>query len=277
MRLRTLALAVLCALALPGCMTRFVRQPVLDEPELRVYLRSEKGIARTVPKGYDHPVTISPVRLGHILSRIDVRERVEDGNRREGALPTQSLFVVGEGLSQALAKAGPDQEVVVMLFRKERSLGVFSHSYLTSFFSYVRDGSLFFHLSHRDWEIPDRRDLDLPEPRQGDDFARVRMQADTAMTVVDAQSLAIDWRDPVFARPTRVEVLPSGEVVRKTILLESPLEDDELPAAAPEPLPGNLSPDQLRELADLEEARREGRVTENEYRVERRRILESAP
>jgi hypothetical protein len=273
MRLRALALAALCALALPGCTTRFVRQPVLDEPELRIYLRSEQGLRGTIPKGYEHPATIAPVRLGHILSRIDVRERAEVGNRREGALPTQSLFVVGEGLSQALAKASPDQEVVVMLLRKERRLGVFNHSYLTSFFSYVRDGSLFFHLSRRDWKVENRRDLDLPEPRIGDDFAKVRMQADAAMTVVDAQSLAIDWRDPIFARPTRTKLLPTGEVVRKTILLESPPEEvDDLPETFE--VPEGLTPAQLRALADLEEERRAGTVTEPQYRARKRDILE---
>jgi hypothetical protein len=73
MRLRVLALVALAAVALTGCMTRFVRQPMLDEPELRVYLRSEKALRGTVAKGYDHPIDIAPVRLGHILSRIDVR------------------------------------------------------------------------------------------------------------------------------------------------------------------------------------------------------------
>jgi len=273
MRLRVLALLALAAIALPGCVTRFVRQPVLDEPELRVYLRSEKALRGTVAKGYDHPIDIAPVRLGHILSRIDVRNSADDGNRREGALPTQSLFAVGEALSHALAKAGPDQDVVVMLFRKERSLGVFNHRYLTSFLCYARDGSLFFHLSHRNWEVPERRDLELPEPRVGDDFADVRMQADIAMTVVDAQGLAIDWRDPIFSRPTRTKLLPTGEIVRKTILLESPPEAaDDLPEAVP--LPEGLTPEQLRALADLEEERRAGAITEPQYRSRKRQILE---
>jgi len=273
MRRRTgplVPLLLLAGLALPACTTRFVKQPLIDEPETKVYLRTEKSLGGVVEKGYEHPAVIAPVRLAHVLSRIDVRHSADDGNRREGALPAEQLFPLGESISQALAKAGPDQDVVVMLLRKERSLGVFSHTFLTSFFCYVRDGSLFFFLSHRDWEVPDRRDLDLPEPRPGDDFAKVRMQADIAMTVVDRQGLAIDWRDPIFARPTRTKVLPTGEVVRKTILLESPPEADELPE--PTALPEGLSPEQLRALADLEEQRRAGAITEPEYRARKRDI-----
>ena len=38
-------------------------------------------------------------------------------------------------------------------------------------------------------------------------------------------------------------------------------------------LPENLSPEQLRSLADIEEARRAGKITETEYRARRRAIL----
>jgi hypothetical protein len=54
--------------------------------------------------------------------------------------------------------------------------------------------------------------------------------------------------------------------------MESPPEVDDLddPLAR---MPDDLSPQQLRDLADVEEARREGRVTETEYRTRRREIL----
>ena len=44
------------------------------------------------------------------------------------------------------------------------------------------------------------------------------------MALVSDQAVAIDWRDPVFAQPTRTRVLPSGEVVRREVLMESPAE-----------------------------------------------------
>jgi hypothetical protein len=271
---RTLAIAALAVLALPGCMTRFVRESVLDESEVRIYLRSEKRLlGGGIDPGYEHPATIAPVRLTHILSRIDVRASVKEGNRREAAIATDFLFPAGEGLSQALARAESHQAVVVMLFRKDRSLGVFDRKYMTSFLTYVRDGSLFIHLSHRDWEVPDRRDLELPEPRVGDEYTKARMQPGIGMTVVNAQGVAIDWRNPVFARATRTKLLPTGEVLRKTILLESaPEAPDDVPAAFE--IPDGITPEQLRDLADLEEQRRDGSITEPQYRSRKRDILE---
>ena len=64
---------------------------------------------------------------------------------------------------------------------------------------------------------------------------------------------------------------------QRTVLMEEP----ERPQAEPRaPLPADLlpylSPTQLRELADLEEAREQGRLTEGRYRRERERILKTA-
>jgi hypothetical protein len=67
-------------------------------------------------------------------------------------------------------------------------------------------------------------------------------------------------------------VTPTGKVVRREVLMES-LEDEtvfEKPVAPPG---DNLSPEQLRALADLEEARQNGQVTESEYSGRRDQIL----
>ncbi|MGH3113173.1 MAG: hypothetical protein ACRDOP_06880, partial [Gaiellaceae bacterium] len=60
-----------------------------------------------------------------------------------------------------------------------------------------------------------------------------------------------------------------GKVLRTTILMES---EEEAPPA-PRPVLPELTPEQLRALADLEEARTEGKVSEAEYAAERNRIL----
>jgi hypothetical protein len=125
-------------------------------------------------------------------------------------------------------------------------------------------------MSRHDWEIPKTRDERIPEPRIGDSPQRFKLYAGTAMSLVSDQGLAIDWRDPVFAKESLTHVLPSGEVERREILMESPAEVQDDPSLR---LPENLSPEQLRGLADLEEARRAGRITETEYRVRRRAIL----
>jgi hypothetical protein len=271
-RLPLVAIALL-ALSLGGCVTRFFKEPVFDSEGIQIYLRTEKGFRSVVEKDYEHPTTIASVRLAHILSRIDVRHRAEDGGRREGAIPTDMLYALAEGLSAAFARANSNEQVVVMAIEKRRSLGIFDGDFLTSLVAYVRAGSLFIHLSRLEWPVPQRRGLELPEPRIGDDFSKFRVQGGDAMTVVDPQSVAIDWRDPIFRRPTRTKILPTGEVVRKTILMESAPETwDDVPEI-PE-MPPDLTPEQLRALADIEEARRDGEITEPEYRARRRAVLE---
>lgn len=258
-----------------GCITRPVKQDVYSDTTsghaVEVFLRKDVRGFSTVEKGFQHPVTIAPVRLAHILSRIDLRPK-RDSDERLPAVSTDVLYTVAEGLSEALAQAGEDQEVVVMSIEQTKRWGLFDHDYLTSFLAYVRDERLYVHMGHHDWEIPKRRDERIPEPRVGSHPQRFRLYPGTAMALVDGHSVAVDWRDPIFARPTRTKVLPGGEVVRKTILMESPPEEEALPAP-PETLPEDLSPSQLRALADVEEARREGRITETEYRARRREIL----
>jgi hypothetical protein len=268
----TLALAFLLPVLTTGCLSRFVRDDVYNEGEVRVTLRAEKRWGSTVEKDYDHPATISGVRLAHVFSRLDVRRSVEDGNKRTPAIPTDLLYSVADGVSRALGRAGSEQEVVAFILRKERRFGIFDREFLTSFIAYVRGDELVLHLSRIDWELPERRELDLPDPRIGDHPQKFRIYASDAMRLRDGQTVVVDWRDPIFSRPTRTKVLPTGEVLRKTILLESPPEE-----AAPSPpsqaLPPGLTAEQLRALADLEEARRNGEITEAEYRSQQREVM----
>jgi hypothetical protein len=83
--------------------------------------------------------------------------------------------------------------------------------------------------------------------------------------------VAVDWRDPIFDRPTRTRMLAGGRVVRRTILMES-LEDDTDYGPRPQ-MNDDLSPEQLRALADLEEQRRSGAISEGQYNASRNRIL----
>jgi hypothetical protein len=269
-------LALVAALGFASsCVTRPV--PIFEENGIQVFLRSDVRWMATVSKGYSHPATIAPVRVAHILSRIDLKPpsgflfSFEGDKTRVPAVQTDALYTVAEGVSKALAQANPDQEVVVMIIRDTKKWGVFDHDFLTSFVAYVSDERLYVHMSRHDWEIPKQRDERIPEPRIGDNPQRFKLYAGTAMALVSDQAVAIDWRDSVFSKPTRTRVLPSGEVVHRDVLMESPEEIKDDPALR---LPENLSPDQLRGLADIEEARRAGKITETEYRARRRAIIE---
>ena len=62
--------------SLAGLATRLRSRdptPIFEEGGIQVFLRSDVRWMRTVEKGYSHPVTIAPVRVAHILSRIDLK------------------------------------------------------------------------------------------------------------------------------------------------------------------------------------------------------------
>jgi hypothetical protein len=265
----------LALLAAAGCRTP-VKEDVFADGQSKVFLRAQKSwyLGSIVERDFDHPVTIAPVRVAHILSRIDARI----AGKKEPAIRTEMLFPIAEGISRALARAGSDQEVVVMAKRTSRHLGVFDHDYLTSMVVYVKGEQLFLHLGRLDWEVPTRQREKPPEPQVGEHPMSFRVYPSERMEIVDNQSVAVIWRDEIFAKPSRTKVLPTGKVVRKTILLESDepeLPDSALPAepAPSEPLPASLTPEQLRALADLEEARRDGEITEAEYAARRQELI----
>ena len=91
---------------------------------------------------------------------------------------------------------------------------------------------------------------------------------------VGTQAVSVAWRDSLFRSGAHLKLRPGGKVMRRQILLESPEEETE--TAAPE-VEGYLSPETLRALADLEEARRKGAISEAEYQDRRRRILAREP
>ncbi|HVP28434.1 MAG TPA: hypothetical protein VMW35_04655 [Myxococcota bacterium] len=277
------ALLLIAALPLAaGCAS--VRRDVLTEtPTLKVVLRSETKGGEPANGYYDHPAQISGVRLGHILSRIDVRQHEEDQQGRKPAFDADILFDVGDALSKALAKADKTQEVVVYATRQTRRLGIFNEDFLTTFIAFVQNDQLHVKLGKIDWLIPkDERNQPSNEPWRDQVDQKFRVLPSEAMTIVGPQELAVDWRDEIFRRPTAVQVTPTGKVVRRTILMESP---EEAPAggaasegAAPtEELPHDLAPATLRKLADLEEQRQSGALSEAEYRTKRRDILAADP
>jgi hypothetical protein len=265
----TLGVAVLAS----GCITRTLREDVYRDAYTRIFLRSQKKGGEPVERGFEHPAEISPVRLVHVLSRIDLRVEAKKGADRMPAIPTESIRKIAEGVSKALHQANSSQEVVVLSILREKRWGIFDRKYLTSFLAYVKDELLYLHFSRADWEVPERRADRLPEPHVGERVMSFRVLPARGMAVVDPQSVAVAWRDPIFQRASRIRTLPGGKVVRRTILMESPPEDESGPAE----LPPNLSPQTLRRLADLEDERRSGAISEGEYELRRREIIRADP
>jgi len=276
----TLTLLAALAVAGFGCITRTLRDTVFENSSMRIVLRSQSKGGEPIVRGYEHPAAIAPVRMAHILSRIDVRTEAKKGAQRSPAIPTEALYSLADQLTKAFGEADSNQEIVVFSIRRAKRFGVFDRRYLTSFVTYMLHDQLYIHLSRTDWEIPKSGKSErLPEPRVGDYVMKFRVVPSRGMTQVDGQSVAIDWRDPVFKKPTRTRVTPSGKVVRRTILMESPEEEVSEPGKEPEyhRLPENLSSDTLRALADLEDQRHRGEISEAEYKQQRRQIIRADP
>jgi hypothetical protein len=286
-RRRSIVLTALvaCTATLAGCMT--TKTTIVNRKEITVQLVSRRGDRIEL----NHPTTIAPVRLSHILARIDIRLSVKEGQQRAPAFHIESLDLISQGLAQGLREAGPNQRVIVYSIRREKRFGIFDTNYLTSFVAYVHGEYLFLHLSRSDWEIPPRNQDRLPEPKIGKFPSKFRILPGKAMKMVDEQALAIGWSDPVFQKPSRTRITPSGQMVRKTILMEShepesaePEDDSDLGSDArganpkgARSIPAGVSPKTLRELADLEERRQRGEISEYDYERQRNKILAADP
>jgi len=277
---RSIALTalVVCAAALAGCMT--TKKTVLEKGGVTVQLVSKRGDNVEL----NHPMIIAPVRLSHMLARIDIRLSVKEGQQRVPAFHIESLDSISEGLAQGLREAGPNQRVIVYSIRREKRFGIFDTNYLTSFVASVHRENLFLHLSRSEWEIPPRKKDRLPEPKIGKFPTKFRILPGKAMRMVDEQSLAIAWSDKVFERPTRTRITPTGKMIRKTILMESeewesdPTTESDTGEAQPEEIltvPAGTSAKTLRELADLEERRQRGEISEYNYEKQRKKILDA--
>lgn len=272
---RALAFALLATVLATGCFTRSVNEPAFEQDQTRVLLRSQRKGGETLAKGFQQPLVISAARMAHILSRIDLRTGPGDAERTP-AIPLKLLYVIADGMSTAFAKASPDQEVVVMAVRRDKHWAVFDRRHLTSLVAFAQKDRIYLHLARSEWEIPSAQKTELPEPHIGEQVMSFRLVPSDGMELAGPQAVAVAWRDPIFQRPTRTRILPGGKVVRREVLMESPEVAPAAPVAS-DALPPNLAPDTLRKLADLEERKTRGEVTQTQYNALREALLRSDP
>jgi hypothetical protein len=261
--------ALIAAVAtLAGCATS--NRLLFEKRGIKVVLSTQRG----ADLGLNHPALISPVRLSHILSRIDLRSTGGTAHTRTPAIPLESLEPISDALSRGLNAAGPNDHVILYSTRRTKKHLIFDRDYLTSFIAYVEGENLILHLSRSDWEIPKKRKKRLPPPAIGKHPSPFRVMPSQSMEVIGQQSLAIAWKEALFFRPSRTRVDQTGKTVRKTILLES---QDAIQPSKPRreriPLPAGLTSNSLRALADLEDQRRRGEISEVVYQRRREEIL----
>lgn len=272
----SLALALVVCSTL-SCATREIKNTVYDRGGVQMFLREHKQGFQVIERGFQHPVHISPQRLAHILGAIDIRGREAALAGIRAAFEPAQLKTISKGLAHSLRTANPDQEVGVSILRKEMQHVIFDRKRLTSFVAYVRNELLYLHFSRIDWEIPDRvKKTALPIPRVSEHPMKFRVEPTEGMFREGNYAVSVEWQDPIFKRPLRQAAADDSRRER-TILMEEPdLPDAPRKSSIPADLLPHLTPAQLRDLADLEEGRQQGRVTEGHYRRQRDAILDAA-
>jgi hypothetical protein len=269
----SVAVAALILLLLAGCGTRTIRTDVIDQAGLQVFLRHEREGGRKTDRGYQQPSTISSERISHILATIDVTTREGKVTERQPAIHADILERVSSGVARALEDADSSQRVVVMMVRRQQHLVLFHRKFLTSFIVYLRDDSLYLHLSRVEWEVPKRREDNPPEPRLGDRVMDFRVVPARSMYANGAQGVVVNWRDPLFANPVATRRNVRGEVVRRTVLMESAIPREERGGDGIADLPEGLDSEEVSALRVLERARRQGDITEAYYQRRREQLL----
>lgn len=280
--LATLGLLFLAANS--GCATRDVVTPIYDRQGIHVELRGQVKNGEPVDRGFKQPTSISVRRLTNILNAIEFKVPKEDDDflnlpftgdsdaedttqHLNSIVTSETVTPIAKALSKALSAADSSQYVVVKAVRKQRRLGIFHTKFYTGFTSYVKGNYLYLHISHLNREIESDPNTKIPDPVIGEASGEFRAVPSPTMHAVGPFALAVRWRDPLFEKTSLV--LDSKEIRTRTILMESQTPEDELGASLPIRMSDQLSPAILRALADLEEERRAGKVSETTYRMRR--------
>jgi hypothetical protein len=270
------ALALLAAAAgLAGCFgPRYTRHTYYENRDVTVTLRERQDVVVS----YDHPAQISAVRMSHILASLDVRfADQEEKNARTPVVPVEAIYPLGELVSGALAEATDRQEVVVSAQIRSRKFKIFTDKTMTQFVVHMKNDQLLFHIARVDFPVPKNPNERITEPKPGQEYQDFKVVRSQNIVPIGPQSVAVDWRHPDFRTADAIRIGRGGEIERRTILMEEPVEEAprESPADADAVDLSTLSPEALRALADLEEERRSGAINEAEYVARRRAILEA--
>jgi len=268
-----LALLASVAVAAPGCVTRTVTDTAYDGGSVTVKLRKRVRGFEEVDRGFDHPSVISVERLTNILASITIEEfDKKKGTYQRNAIAAELVRPIAKGMVRGFAAADPNQELAVTAVLKVKQHLIFHRNKLTSLAAYMKDGALFVYVSRIEWEIPKHREDNLPLPVVGKEVMDFRTVGSRRIYPVGAQGVSIAWRDPVFKKPPAL-LAGDSNVRTRTILAEEAIPESELDTGLPEEATRTLSPETLRSLADLEEARRAGSITETEYTRQRDELL----
>jgi hypothetical protein len=271
-----------------ACGPRLVVDPVVSSDTVRVVLRRTEDGGVVTPRGYAHPVTVSDVRLAHILANLEHRDA--DG-RRTPTIRSETVYDLAEALGAAIGKAGPDDEIAAVAFATNTRLALFTEKLVTSFRVYAQGDELTFEF----FEIETPLEPGEGKPGRDREYAipasppasapKFRLIAPPSTVAAGDRMLHVSWRDPYFAQPVSLSVR-AGRFRRRAVLMEAEdgalapapagttpagNEEDDAPAL---PVPAGLRDAQLRALDQLDALRRSGLIKEADFQRRRRMVLE---
>lgn len=283
-----LVLTLAPLLASTACSVRTVEDQLISRYGIQVDLRSDKKpFSAAVDHGYAQPSQISVERLVIILGSLEIERREGARTVRGPAIPAEIVSPIAQALAESFREADSSQRIALSAERKQMQKAIFNRKFLTTLVTWMEGEDLVVHLSRSDWPIDEKRKSGLPRPHVDDPQQKFRMVTNEFVRRAGRTGVAVTWRDEIFstfagARAVRTAPAaasaprPEAGDASKTVLMDSG------PEALPEPEPltnaqlQNLDASELRELADLEEARDAGRVTEDAYRRDRKALLDAA-
>jgi hypothetical protein len=267
-------LAALTALGTTSCITREIAESVYDRERVEVILVEHKRGFSVIEREFSHPARISEQRIAHILGALEIRGREEELAGVRYVFEPEQLPAVASALAFGLGRANANQSVAIRLTAKVVQHAVFDRRHITSFIAYVYDDLLYVHVSRVDWKVPDlAKKTDPPMPRVDEHPMKFKVIPGKGMYAEGVYAVSVDWKSPLFSQPMRrASADGKGE---RTILLED-VRTEPLRPGVPGDTLSNLTAEELRELADLEEARQNGSLTEGHYRRARQKILDGA-
>jgi hypothetical protein len=261
-------LALVLILLASGCGPKLVAKTVWESDGMQVHVRHETDGGEPIPRGYDHPVAISGVRVAHILGSLAYLDTKE---QRQPLIRSEHVYPLADGISMALKQATADDELLAIAETRERRLGIFTVDKVTSFRVFVREGQLHFDFYALDEELDRDARQEGYKPPVGEPRGRtLRFVPDTAQATAGPRAVAVDWRDPYYRKPKGLRS-NRGRLSRRTVLMEAEQEEEEL---TPAPVPSHLTDAQMEALDQLDAARRTGLVNEAEFKRRRRLVLQ---
>lgn len=253
-------LSLLLVVAL-GCSAP-VRKTVYSQESVEVSKRHYRDATSTLARGYEHPAQLALEPLAYSLAAIRVGELDDREVPERRAIHLDLVAGIARGLVAGFAEASPDEELVVIATRKEKTVGIFHRRLLTSFVAFRKNGELVLDFAYTDKPIAkaDER-KELPAPEIGQKRMNFRVLPGDGVQPHDGQVALVRWPGTAANAATPQVAAPSLSAGESAISVEA---ESALPDAT------------SSALRELDAALERGEIAEVYYERKRAELLRDA-